>query len=513
MNEILKNIITLLPVFFPVVAGICVASGKRKGEHIHSFSKPMMIVLFGLEFCLTLLFVFFGSDRVVLFSFTDMISALFKKDLVTKIFSVMISFVFLLTGIYAADYMRHDDMKEEEKQEVKTLSGRIFFGFYMIVWGVLIGLSQAGNLLTFYMFYELMTVSSFVLVIHDMTKEAVFAAKKYIYYSIAGASLALFGFAFLANASAGSLEFVAGGSILPAGFTFFDSMIPLSVFLICLGFGAKAGLFPMHGWLPTAHPVAPAPASAVLSGIICKAGVLGIIRVVFYLAGAEVLKGTWVQYALMVLSLITVFMGSMLAYKENVLKKRLAYSTVSQVSYIIFGLACMNPIGFFGALLHIVFHACLKCLLFLNAGTVIYATDKHECTELCGIGRALPITLMTFTTASLGLVGIPPVCGFVSKWYLGIGALEMKIGALGYVGVAVLLISALLTAGYLFSIVIAGFFPGTEIKEFPDNLEAEKKVKTGMLIVMIVLAVLSVLLGVFANYFYDLAFETIYALF
>ena len=512
MNVILKNLITILPVFFPVFAGIFVASGKRKGEHIHSFSKPLMLALFLAEFCFTLLFVFFGSDRLVLFSFTDMVSAVLKRDLITRIYSVMISSVFLLTGIYATDYMRHDDMKEEEAQEVKTLSGKNFFGFYMMVWGVLIGLAQAGNLLTFYMFYELMTVSSFVLVIHDMTKEAVFAAKKYIYYSIAGASLALFGFAFIANASKSSLEFTAGGSIsgLPSDST---AIVLVSVFLICLGFGAKAGLFPLHGWLPTAHPVAPAPASAVLSGIICKAGVLGIIRVIFFLVGPDFIKDTWVQHALVVLSLITVFMGSMLAYKENVFKKRLAYSTVSQVSYIIFGLACLNPIAFFGALLHIVFHAVLKCTLFLNAGTVIYATDKHECTELCGIGRALPITLMTFTTAALGLVGIPPVCGFVSKWYLGIGALEMKAGAIGYVGVAVLLISALLTAGYLFSIVIAGFFPGAEIKEFPDNLEAEKKVKTGMLVVMIVLAVLSVLLGVFANYFYDLAFETIYALF
>ncbi|MCR5824750.1 MAG: proton-conducting membrane transporter [Lachnospiraceae bacterium] len=512
MNEFLKNLITILPIVFPIVAGVAMSSVKRKGEHVHSFSKVKLITFSCIEFVLSVLTVLFGSEKTVLFAFTDLISAVLKKDLISTIYILMISGIFLLTGIFAADYMRHDDLKEEEEQKVKTLSGRTFLGFYLIVWGVLIGLAQAGNLVTFYMFYELMTVTSVVLVIHDMTREAVFAAKKYIYYSIAGASLALFGFAFLANTTGAGLDFVSGGSL--GSLSYGDrNMVLVSVFLICLGFGAKAGMFPLHGWLPTAHPVAPAPASAVLSGIICKAGVLGILRVLYFIAGPDLVKGTWVQYALITLSLITVFMGSMLAYKENVFKKRLAYSTVSQVSYILFGLACLNPIAFFGALLHTIFHACLKCTLFLNAGAVIYSTDKHKCDELCGIGRALPITLLTFTTASLGLVGIPPVCGFVSKWYLCLGALDLHEKAIGYVGVAILLISALLTAGYLFSIVIAGFFPGADFKDFEDNLEKEKKVKTGMIAVMVVLAVLSVALGVFAKGLYDLIFDTIYAMF
>ncbi len=512
MNELLKNIITLLPVFFPIIAGILVAATKRMGVHKHTFSKQGMIAIFTVQFLLTLLSFAFGIKKVILFSFTDIVTAMFKKDIISDIFILMISGIFFLTGIYATDYMRHDDRKNEKEQNVKTLSGRTFFGFYLMVWGVLIGLSQAGNLLTFYMFYEIMTVTSAVLVIHDMTKEAVFAAKKYIYYSIAGASCALFGFAFIAKACGGSLDFVSGGSLHAlAGKDM--NIVLVSVFLMIIGFGAKAGMFPLHGWLPTAHPVAPAPASAVLSGIICKAGVLGIIRVIFYLVGTDLLKGTWVQYAFMALSLLTVFMGSMLAYKEKVFKKRLAYSTVSQVSYILFGLSCMNPIAFFGALFHIVFHAVLKTTLFLNAGTVIFATDRHECSELCGIGKAMPITFVTFATASLGLIGIPPVCGFVSKWYLCLGALDLKESVIGYIGVAVLLVSALLTAGYLLSIVIVAFFPGQDFEGFDENLERTGKVRTGMVAVMVILAVLCVLLGVFANTVYDLAYDTVYALF
>ncbi len=511
MKEILKNLITILPIVFPVFAGAVILLTKRKGVHRHSFSKMGLNILFAVEFCLSLGYVFWGTDKTVLFAFTDTISAALKRDMITLIFVIMISFIFLLVGIYATDYMRHDDMKVEEEQKVETLSGKTFFGFYMIVWGVLIGLSQAGNLLTFYMFYEIMTVTSVVLVIHDMTREALFAAKKYIYYSIAGASLALLGFAFLVKASEGTLDFIPGGSL---GDISGDDLtiVLVGVVLICIGFGAKAGMFPLHGWLPTAHPVAPAPASAVLSGIICKAGVLGILRVVYYVAGPEILRG-WPQYVLISLSLLTVFMGSMLAYKEDIMKKRLAYSTVSQVSYIVFGIACLNPIALFGALLHIVYHACLKVTLFLNAGTIIYTTDKHRCTELCGVGRALPLTLSSFTVASLGLIGIPPVCGFVSKWYLCLGALELKDSIIGYIGVAVLLISALLTAGYLLSIVIAGFFPGADIKDFEDNLEAEKKAKPAMVAVMLILAVAAVLMGVFANTLYDLFYETIYAMF
>ncbi len=512
MNDFLIKVITIIPIVFPILAGSIVSVSARRGKHKHTFSKALLLCIVAIEAVLSLVYVFFGAEKLVLFSFNGLITATLKKDIFTEVFTCMTSAVFLITGIYATDYMRHDDLKTEEKQKVKTLAGKTFFGFYMIVWGVLIGIGQSGNLLTFYMFYEIMTLTSAVLVIHDMTREAVFAAKKYIYYSIAGASLAIFGFAILAIVSGGTLEFIPGGSL--ANLSEKDiTPVLISVFLIILGFGTKAGMFPLHGWLPSAHPVAPAPASAVLSGIICKAGVLGIIRTVFYVAGPEMLRGTWVQYAFIALSLLTVFMGSMLAYKENVLKKRLAYSTVSQVSYILFGIACLDPIALYGAVLHMIFHACLKTTLFLNAGTVIYATDKHECTELCGIGKAMPITLTTFATASLGLIGIPPVCGFVSKWYLCLGALDMKAGIIGYIGIAILLISALLTAGYLLSIVIAGFFPGEGAEGFDENLERSGIIKRGMLASMIVLAVLAVILGIFATEIYELVFDTLYVLF
>lgn len=513
MTEIFGKIILVLPILFGITAGALVAVIQRKGEHTHSISRTKGISILSIEFILCILSVIFGAKEQKLFSFSEKIEFGFQKNVIAEGFVVLVSCMFLLTGIFSIFYMQNDDSKEEEEQEVRTLKASTFFGFYVIVWAVLIGLGYSGNMLTFYLFYELMSVSSMILVVHEMTKEAIYASKKYLYYSITGASMALFGFVVLYIQSDGNLTFMTGGVIGTA-----NTMTYVAALLIILGFGAKAGMFPMHGWLPSAHPVAPAPASAVLSGVITKAGVLGIFRVLFEIIGAEKLKNTWVQYVFIVLTLVTVFMGSMLAYKEKVFKKRLAYSTVSQVSYVLFGIACLNPLALMGAILHVIFHSILKTTLFLNAGTVIYGADKHEVNELRGIGKAMPLTFTTFTVAALGLVGIPPVCGFVSKWYLCIGALDMGAADIpflkiaGYVGVAILLISALLTAGYLLSITIAAFYPGEDFEGFDENLE-KTKISKVMIGIMLILAALACITGIFAQPLYNAMLDYVCSLF
>ena len=208
----------------------------------------------------------------------------------------------------------------------------------------------------------------------------------------------------------------------------------------------------------------------------------------YYLFGVDFLRGTWAQTALLVLSIVTIFMDSMLAYKEKLLKKRLAYSTVSNVSYVVFGLMLMCPVGFMGALLQVVFHAVAKNILFLCAGAIIYKTHKTYVSELKGIGKEMPIVMWTFALASLSLIGIPPTSGFVSKWYLAQGGLLPQSGTLGLVGVAVLMVSALLTAGYLMSIVVNGFFPG---KDF-DYASLQKKEPNYLMTVPLVLLSIAV---------------------
>ena len=256
-------------------------------------------------------------------------------------------------------------------------------------------------------------------------------------------------------------------------------------------------MLPLHAWLPTAHPVAQSPASAVLSGIIVKAGVLAIIRVVFYIVGPDFIRGTWVQTAWMLLSLITVFMGSLLAFREPVFKKRLAYSTVSQVSYILFGLSVLSPMAMSGALMHAMFHAFIKCTLFLTAGIFIFRCGYTRVDELTGIGKKMPKTLWCYTFASLALIGIPPTSGFISKWYLAEGALEANVGVLGYVGPVILLISALLTAGYLLPVTVKGFLPGEDYQDVHADGSLEPSGK--MLVPLAVLAVLTLVLGLLPN--------------
>ena len=258
----------------------------------------------------------------------------------------------------------------------------------------------------------------------------------------------------------------------------------------------KAGLFPLHAWLPAAHPVAPAPASAVLSAIIVKMGVLGILRIVYYMVGAEFIRGTWVQTVWIILTLITIFMGSMMAYREKIFKKRLAYSTVSQASYILFGIALLDPTALTGSLLHVVFHAIIKSALFMSAGAIIYKTGKTRVDEFRGIGKEMPVTIWCYTFASLALIGIPPASGFISKWYLIIGALESEIRIFCWLGPVILLLSALLTAGYLLPITINGFLPGADY----DYRSLRKREPGKMMVVpILVFACLAVLFGVLPN--------------
>ena len=496
----------LLPVILPALSGICLlcsslrshlrSSGvdvwhdlkEEERERLHRFVGIVLV----LTAVLALLAAWSGEHEVRLFELMEGIPVYFRIDAVGKLFVTFVTIVWVAVGFYSFLYMKHEG---EERR---------FFGFFLLVYGVLIALDFAGNLVTMYLFYELMTLSSMPLVMHNGSKEAIMAALKYLFYSMCGAYLGLFGIFFLYRCC-DTLTFTAGGSLNAALVSGREGTMLIAVMAMLIGFGAKAGMFPLHAWLPTAHPVAPSPASAALSAVIVKSGVLAVVRVVYYMVGTEFLRGTWVQTVWMTLTLLTVFLGSLLAFREPVFKKRLAYSTVSQVSYVLFGLSLLQPQAFTGALLHTVFHAFIKSALFLTAGIIIYQTGKTRVDELRGIGKEMPCMLWCYTFASLGLIGIPPMSGFVSKWYLAQGALQASVGAFRYLGPAVLLASALLTAGYLLPVTINGFLPG---KDWKVRSGEENGIQM-MLIPLAVLAALTILLGLFPNplasYIYELA--------
>lgn len=475
------SILLLTAIFFPILLGAAVLLAPE-----FSSRKSLLCVtgaglfLTGILACFTLGTV---QSGVRLFSLGDKLEIYFCPDDLGRIFAVIVTIVWILAGLYSFEYMKHE--KEEKR----------YFGFYLMTFGVLLALSFAGNIVTFYLFYELMTLFSVPLVLHTKTKEAVMGGLKYLFYSLCGAYMVLMGLFFL-NKYAATFQFTAGGSLNAALAAGNEKTLLVIVFFMILGFGVKAGMFPMHAWLPTAHPVAPAPASAALSGLIVKAGVLGVIRTIYFIFGASFIRGTWVQTVWISLALITIFMGSMLAYREKIMKKRLAYSTVSQVSYILFGLALLEPSAMTGALLHVVFHGFIKAALFLSAGAVIYKTGKTNVDELTGIGKEMPVTIWCYTFASLALIGIPPASGFISKWYLAEGALSSGTGIFTWLGPAVLLLSALLTAGYLLPVTVKGFLPGADFDY--ENLQ-KKEPNLRMLIPLLILAALSLLLGIFPN--------------
>lgn len=476
--------ILLLSILFPIAAGIMLMMLKYENR------KPMLVfvgsslVLTGI---LAVMAMVFAGEGITAFYLTETLPIYFKPDVTGCLFVSVVAVVWILTGFFSFEYMKHE---ENEKR---------YFGFYLIVFGVLLGLGFSGNLITMYLFYEFMTLTSLPLVLHTQTREAVMAGLKYLFYSFAGAYMSLFGVYFIYKYGS-TLNFTAGGVIDASVLERHETLFLVVVMLMLTGFGVKAGMFPLHAWLPTAHPVAPGPASAVLSGVIVKGGVLAIIRVVYQLIGPDFIRGTWVQTAWMILTLLTVFMGSLLAFREPVLKKRLAYSTVSQVSYILFGLSVLAPRAMTGSLIHIAAHAFIKVALFLTAGAIIYMTGCKRVDELRGIGKGMPVTLWCYTIVSLGLIGIPPTSGFISKWYLATGALETGIPIFSWLGPVVLLVSALLTAGYLLPITMKGFFPG---EGYDASRFLGKEPSLLMRVPLLALAGLTLAVGLFPNVLVD----------
>ena len=466
----------IFSIFFSFVCGfLCLALKKICNRKIKSAIVIAMQSVVTVAGIVTVLSETVATGK---FNFADGISIGFESDVTAKFFCVITVAAWLLVSVYASVYMKHE--KNEE----------IFYLFMFLSESAMLGAAFADGLITMYFFYELVTLFSMPLVLHSGAAQSVAAAKKYLFYSVAGAFCALFGI-FVLSQNTATLDFVSGAYIEKV-----SPLVLAAVFVMCIGFGAKAGLFPLHGWLPTAHPVAPAPASALLSGVIAKAGVLAIIRTVYFVVGADTVAGTWVQTTLLVLSLLTVIMGSAMAHREKIFKKRLAYSTVSQISYVLTGLFLFMPEGFEGALWQILFHAAVKVGLFLCAGAVIYLYGITTVDELDGIGKKMPVTFICFTVLSLSLIGIPPLGGFFSKWYLATASLSStEIGALSWIAPVVLLISALLTAGYLLPVTIKAFWSR---KEDAGNVKAVKE-PVLMTAPLVILSVVAFAGGIFSD--------------
>ena len=468
----------LLTVLLPLVLGVYLYFGKIENRNLKNIIIASIV---GIVAVINILLTFFKGE-FNLFKFTESLQVGFMIDGLGSFFSIAISIIWLLVTIYSFEYMKHEENEDK------------FYCFYLLTFASLMGMCYARNLISAYVFFELVSLCSFPLVMHSKTKESIKAAMKYLFYSLGGAFVALIGVVMLiVKLGANDFSFDVFTYKGTLGDTIYYSV---ALFLCVIGFGAKAGMFPLQSWLPTAHPVAPSNASALLSGVITKAGVFLIIRTLYFVVSPSVIEGTIFHYVLIILALITIILGSSMAWSCKDIKKRLAYSSVSQISYILLGLFMFNETALVGSLIHVLAHMCIKVTLFLVAGAMIYKTHKRNVDDLNGIGKAMPIVMVCFSIASLGLVGVPPLSGFYSKWFIASGALETSIGALKYIACAVLLVSAILTAAYLLPIMIKGFFTKDVevIKVEPNKL---------MTIPLIILVSLVFLVGMFSGYIVD----------
>lgn len=372
------------------------------------------------------------------YRFTPIVTISFIMDAFGLLFSLVASCLWLLTVVYSRGYMEHE-------QRVRR-----YLGFLILSLGVTNGIALAGNLVTLFFFYEALTLTTFPLVIHRQTADAMRAGIVYLAYNLIGATFVLLGIATLAG-QVHKVDFIFGGIIPPS--TFSERELLRLVLLFSVGFGVKAALIPLHHWLPTAM-VAPTPVSALLHAVaVVNAGVFGLLRFLAYVVGPETLATSGLGLLLSWPMLATIILGSVWAFRQDDLKRRLAYSTISQLAYMGLGASLSTPSGWTAALLHFFNHALLKITLFFCAGNLALGTGKTQVSQLAGTGFRQPWTLGAFTVAALGMIGLPPVNGFLSKWYLALGALEA--GRPGVVGVV--LLSALLNAGYFLPIVFTAF--------------------------------------------------------
>ncbi len=362
-------------------------------------------------------------------------------DELSVLFVTLSTVLWLVTTIYAIGYLENAPHRSR------------FFGFFSLCVTATVGLALAGNLFTFVIFYELLTLATYPLVAHKGTPEAVRGARIYLAYTLAGGMLLLVGAIWL-RTIAGPLDFAQGGIL--GGIPGLDPSVLTWIFVLLIaGLGVKAALVPLHGWLPQAM-VAPAPVSALLHAVaVVKAGAFGIVRVVYDVYGVEFADSLNLLAPLGALAAFTIVYGSVLALSQDHLKKRLAYSTVSQVSYIALGTAIVGPLATIGGVVHLVHQGLMKITLFFAAGNYAETLGIHRVSEMNGVGKRMPGTTLAFTIGALGMIGIPPVAGFISKWYLGLGAVEA--GVVEWV-MPVLIASSLLNAAYFLPILYRAWF-------------------------------------------------------
>jgi len=490
MNTIITSKI-LITMLIPMITGLLVMFSGKKPNLRDSWSTLGAILTFAsvLSFLPTIQ----GGQQLkyTLFELYPGITVTLNLDALGVIFALVASFLWILASLYCVGYMR--GLNEHAQTR--------FYVCYAVSVGAAMGAAFAGNLFTLYLFYEIVSIFTYPLVMHHQDKEGYEGAKKYIVYLMFTSKAFLLPAMVIIYVMCGTLDFntanIAQG-IFPAEA---DRFMVGVTFLLCLFGFAKSGIMPLHNWLPDAM-VAPTPVSALLHAVVVvKVGVFSICRVMLSIYGTNILDETGLGLFTAYFVSFTILTASVIALTKTNLKARLAYSTVSQLSYIILGVAMLTPNSITGGLIHIANHALAKITLFFAAGCIFVASGKKDISEMGGLGKRMPFTMLAFGVASLGMIGAPPVGGFVTKWYLALGTMDIH----NYILLSVLLISSLLNAGYFVPVFLQAFFgkPLPADEGITSSLET-KPLILFMVIPLVITGTLSVLIGVYPDMFLDL---------
>ena len=477
-------------ILAPLVgAGLVMLTGRKPNVR-EACSFLAAVTLFALV--VSLLPAVRGGQKLVchLFTLLPGVSVTLRADAFSMLFALVASGLWILTVFYSMGYMR--GLEEHAQTRFNACFALALFGA--------VGCAFSDNLFTLYLFYEIVSITTYPLVAHHQDQEGYAGARKYLVYLTATAKALVLPAMILTYVLCGTLDFADNihTGIFPA--TASRVLVTITYACLILGF-AKNGVMPFHHWLPGAM-VAPTPVSALLHAVaVVKVGVFSTTRVMLFVFGTDTMNAFNLGIPTAYFVSFTIITASLIALSKNNLKARLAYSTVSQLSYVILGVALLTPAGIQGGLVHIVNHAFSKITLFFCAGAIYVASHKKDISEMKGLGRAMPFTFAAFAVASLSMIGAPPVAGFVTKWYLLVGALDARQTLI----ILVLLTSTILNVAYFAPVVYQAYFAKPDPSHHPHHEHGEAPL--AMLVPLLITAALSVAAGIYPDFFMGLIKE------
>lgn len=476
-------------IMLPLVGAVLVfLLGSGENKPVGLFPLGITVVEFILAARLTVLTAQAGRIVQQIGSFA------LESDAIAVLLILVFSGIFLTIMLFTVNLLQ---------AEISPQIVPHYYGVSLILLAALMAVTMSNDLFNMYIFLEVVSVCAAVLVAAKGDREALAAAARYLLLSMLASALVLMGIAGLYGTT-GHTELAKVRQALHGAISSYALPVYASTALLVVGTAVKAALFPLHSWLPYAHGSAATPSSVVISGLLVKVNIVFLLKVLTQVFPMDFTLALPVRPILLVLSTAAILGGSLMALRQTDIKRMLAYSTAAQVGYIFLGLGLMNETALVGSLFHILNHAVVKGMLVLAAGSIMKLTGRRKIADFAGVGRRFPLPMVVFTIGALSMVGIPPLSGFVSKWYLGLGALDGGQPVL----VAVLLMSSLLNAFYYLPIVIAAFFrSGTNIEQQHMELPAGAKVS------MLVLAAACIVIGLFASRAVEFLEPAVYQLF